>query len=396
MYNNKFNSNNLKKTYIHKNCFSSGNLFMDKLVGGYSIGSTVLLIEDNYSKLYKEFLKYFIGEGMVKNHQNFIFHTNSIYVNELTKNIPYKSTQVESLLNAKKVNENNNSSNNEAIKIAWRYENIKYSNLIDDIAKTSDYIFDISRPIQDKYKKEIIEVNLDNINTNNNNKNKLVKKLENLNKEIVNKVQDFLNKNYVNQENNNEEDKENEENTDIKYVRLVIPSLINEEDLFDFDMNVLSSNDFEELLNNIKTNLMVLKNIARSTNGVVFVTVSGNLKDINSSVKETFNNRTAKILDLFMFFFDYVFSLKSFTLDENKIEDYNGLMYINKIPRISALKMVMHNIEADIYGLLLEKRKLIIEPVDIGIEIDRNTKVKEKDVKNSNVKTKIQINPNDI
>ena len=41
------------------------------------------------------------------------------------------------------------------------------------------------------------------------------------------------------------------------------------------------------------------------------------------------------------------------------------------------------DLETDTYGLIVEKRKIIIEKIDIGLEIDRNTKVKEKDLPTS-------------
>ena len=41
------------------------------------------------------------------------------------------------------------------------------------------------------------------------------------------------------------------------------------------------------------------------------------------------------------------------------------------------------DLETDTYGLIVEKRKIIIEKIDIGLEIVRNTKVKEKDLPTS-------------
>lgn len=336
------NQTNTKKNYIHKNCFSSGNLFLDKIIGGYSVGSTVLIKEDNYSYLYFALLKYFLGEGMVKNHQNFILYSNKIQAENLVESIPYKSTQVESLLNAKKIND---CKENE-MKIAWRYENIKYSNLVEDIAKSSEYIFDISRPIQENLKKKVISVNIEEDSQ----ELPLISKLKKINQSLVAQLQEYL----ISQSNNDEEN--------IAHVRVVIPSLFNEEDTQYLEEYEKSSN-----IAKIKSQLMALKNIARSINGVILLT-------INPSISLELEN-------LFNYFIDYVLNIKGFTLEDDNLEDYNGLLTICKIPRINALKMIMHNIDTDIYGLILEKRKLVIEQVDIGIEIDRNTKVKEKDVK---------------
>jgi hypothetical protein len=40
------------------------------------------------------------------------------------------------------------------------------------------------------------------------------------------------------------------------------------------------------------------------------------------------------------------------------------------------------NIECDNCGIIKYKRKIIIEKIDIGVEIDRNTKIKEFELKN--------------
>lgn len=381
----------IKKSYIHKNCLSTGNLFFDKIVGGFSLGTTVLLMQDSYSKMHTTFLRYFLAEGMVKNNKNIILHTNDLQTNSLVEKIPYKSTQVESLLNAKKISD----VKNDEMKIAWRYESIQYSNIIEDIVQSAEYIFDISRPIQEEYRKNLEFVNVNkrfsknNDNEEINNKNKLcldsfTDKFDKVIKGITSLVQDHMSvmdNLQAEMENKEEEEVNNNSNTAItttneakkenekeKFnercrVRIVVPDFFSFEDI----QNMSSGNNIKETIMKLKARFMALKNIARATNGVIFLTA--NTMDLPENVKE-----------LMYYYFDYVFKINGFTLTNDKIEDYEGIFKIEKIPRISALKMPMHSIESDTYGLIMEKRKLIIEQVDIGVEIDRNTKVKEKDI----------------
>ena len=340
----------IKKNYVHKNCFSSGNLFLDKIIGGFSIGSSVVIYEDTNSKIYTNFIKYFMGEGVVKDQQNIILHSDDTLCDYLINNIPYKSTQVESLLNAKTVSD----LKNEEMKIAWRYENIKYSNLLEDVIKSSEYIFDISRPIQDTYKdkKKTISCNLG--------EDTFLKKLESLNKKLIKIAQENL---FIENQGNEEN-----ENAPIKYLRIILPNLYDSEEInVDKDFNL------------IKQQLMAFKNIVRSLNTVALITI--NHLNLNN-----------KINSLFKYIFDYVLTIKGFIMEDDRLEDYDGILSINKIPRINSLKMNFHNIEADTFGIIVEKRKIIIEQVDIGLEIDRNTKVKEKDVN----KEKITINTKEI
>ncbi len=348
---------NIKKNFIPKNFFSSGNLFFDKIVGGLSVGSSVLIYEDNFSKIYKSLIHYFLGEAVVKDQQILIFHCDNNLCSSIIESVPYKSTQVESLLNAKKINE----INSEEMKIAWRYENIKYSNLLEDIVKSSDYIFDLSRPIQENLKKNIISLNIEEkANDLKSNSCMFIKKLIVLNEYLTKYAQEYL---YIS--NSNDE----ESNIPVKYLRVICPGL------FDNDDFTMSNQNLFEL----KQQLMVLKNIYRSLNAVVMITI--NPLNVNN-----------KLDAIFKYYFDYVFSIRGFIMDDEKIGDYDGIFSIKKIPRLNALKMNGHNIEADNYGIIQEKRKMIIEQIDIGVEIDRNTKVKEKDVtKDKKVKIDNQI-----
>jgi hypothetical protein len=314
-----------------KNNLSSGNLFLDKITNGLCLGTIVLLIEDSPSKIYETFLRYFIAEGVVNGQKCFVYHS---CLNTLTKSLPYKSIQVESIMNAKRVNEKGNE-----MKIAWRYENIKYSNLLEDIMKTTDYIFDLSRELQDIYltdKNKNILIERDMLSEN------YIENLEEL--------KEFIIKDYQSYYANLSED-------EIKYTRFVIPNLFSNDNQATSDSNINSKE--------LKIKLTALKNIARSLNGIVYLTVN----------KEFLHK---DLINTLIYFSDYVFELKSFILDPQKLEDYDALFYVRKLPRVCALKST--DLETDTYGLIVEKRKIIIEKIDIGVEIDRNTKVKEKDL----------------
>lgn len=328
----------IKTSLKNKNYLSSGNLFLDKIVGGLSLGTVVLLIEDNPSQIYESFIKYFIAEGLVNEQKVFFYHSDPMAIPNIINNLPYKSTQVESILNAKKVNDPKSSE----MKIAWRYENIKYSNILEDIMKSTDYIFDLSRHLQDMYITE-------------KNKNLLVSKTlkGESSLEILDEVNRHITKDYQEFSANLAED-------EIKFTRFVVPNLFAN----DSQIN-MSASDLERIKKELKLKLITLRNLVRSINGIVYITVN-----------KAFLNKD--IYNLVDYFSDYVFTLQSFMLDPQKLEDYDALFIVNKLPRICTLKNV--EMETDTYGVMVEKRKVIIEKIDIGVEIDRNTKVKEKDI----------------
>lgn len=328
-------SNNLVK---NKNFLSCGNLFLDKIIGGFNLGTIVLLVEDSPTEIYQNFIKYFIAEGVVNEQKIFFYYHDDKIHNEILKNLPYKSTQVEAILNAKKVNEKQNSKSTE-MKIAWRYENIQYSNILEELTKSSQYIFDLSRQLQDTF---LIEKN----------KNIIHDVKIDIEGDMIKSFDEFLKhfiRDYQNFASNLSED-------EVKYSRIVFPNLFTHFNQYEGK---------ENLIKNIKLRLLALRNIARSINGVVYLTVNKEFMDKN-------------IFNLIFYFSDYVFSLKSFLLDAQKLQDYDALFYINKLPRLCSFKTV--DMETDTYGVLLEKRKMVIEKIDIGVEIDRNTKVKETDI----------------
>ena len=122
-------------------------------------------------------------------------------------------------------------------------------------------------------------------------------------------------------------------------------------------------------INEIEIFLNILKNISRSINGHILITIN----------RQILNSKIVKNLE---YFSDYVLSIRSLLMVDNKdkVGNYDGILYIEKRPMINSLKPI--DIETDMFGILKDKRKIIIEKVDIGVEIDRNTKVKESDLKN--------------
>jgi hypothetical protein len=311
----------IKKT--KKDFLSSGNLFLDKIVGGLSLGTIVLLVEDTPSTMYESFIKYFIADGIINQQKCFFYNASNSTIH---KNLPYKSTQVESILNAKRVNDT------KEMKIAWRYENIQYSNLLDEILKSTDYIFDLSRELQDIY-------------LNDKNKGMLIdKQIQSEGNNILEEINMNIIKDYQDYASGLSED-------EVKHCRIVIPNLF--------------QNDTIDDMSKLKVNLNVLKNLARSINGIVYIT-------LNKEFMKT------KVYNTIEYFSDYAFELKSFIIDPQRLEDYDGLFYVRKLPRICTLKL--RDLETDTYGLIVEKRKVVIEKIDIGVEVDRNTKVKEKDI----------------
>jgi hypothetical protein len=320
-----------------KNFLKSGNLFLDKITDGISLGSIVLLVEDNPSRIYETFVKCFIAEGVVNGQKCFFYHSNQNSYNGIYKALPYKSTQVESILNAKRVND---TKSNE-MKIAWRYENIKYSNLLEDVMKSTEYIFDLSRELQDMY---ITDKNKNILNERGLKSEGYLDNLDEIKEYIIKDYQDFA---------------ANLSEDEIKYARFVVPNLFSN----DTTANSINTKDID--LKAIKVKLNVLKNIARSINGIVYLTVD----------KEFLNK---DLLNHLIYYSDYVFEIKSFILDPQRLEDYDALFYVRKLPKICSLKSI--DLETDTYGVVVEKRKVVIEKIDIGVEIDRNTKVKEKDI----------------
>ena len=287
---------------------SSGNPFLDKVLNdGFQLGSIILLIEDSPTKIYHSFIKYNIAEGIVNDNKIFFYYNNKQILNDIINYLPYQSSQVENILNSKSKIDSN--SNENGMKIAWRYDNINYTNLIGDISKKIKYIFDLSRNLQENF------------------------------------ISDY--QNYG--EKFTEEDKG-------KHCRIILPNF------FEYIQ------DSEIKLKEIEIFLNILKNISRCINGHILITIN----------KEILNPKIVKNLE---YISDYVLSIKSLLMVENKdkVGNYDGILYIEKRPMINSLKPI--DIETDMYGILKDKRKIIIEKVDIGVEIDRNTKVKESDLK---------------
>ena len=332
---------------INKQILSSGNPFLDKIFnGGFQLGSIILLLEDSPSKLYFQFLKYALAEGIISGDRILFYYSNKYTFEEVYNNLPYKSTQVENILNSQPVKVSEKKEDNNNLKIAWRYENINYTNLIGELSKNLKYIFDLNRPLQDNLKISI------------------------KNEKVITKQIDYFKKNelmtFINEivdDFQNISDEENKE--EIIYNRIFIT-------------NFLEFYKKEKInYNEIYKSLLALKNMARSLNGFVFITVN----------KEFLEK---KIFNLIQYMSDYVLNIRPLLMlpDKEKVANYDAIFHIDKFNWINNIKPI--NIETNIYGIIKDKRKVIIEKIDIGVEIDRNTKVKESDL----AKNDFNINKN--
>ena len=330
---------------LNKQFLSSGNPFLDKIfTGGFQLGSIVLLLEDIPTKLYYHFLKYNIAEGIISNDKILFYYGNKNTYDEVYNNLPYKSTQVENILNSQQIKSKENDNNN-SLKIAWRYENINYTNLIGDLSKNLKYIFDLSRPLQDTFKTSAI------------NKGNIITKYIDFfkQKEILPFVNDI-----VNEFQNLGSEQNNEDNNNMSYSRIIIS------DFFEF---------FDEKqcnYNEIYIALHALKNMARSLNGYMFITIN---KEFMST----------KLFNLLQYISDYVLRIRPLLMvdEKEKVSNYDAIFHIEKFNWINNIRPL--DIETNIYGIIKDKRKIIVEKIDVGVEIDRNTKVKECDLVKTNI-----------
>ena len=335
---------------INKQFLSSGNPFLDKIFnGGFQLGSIVLLLEDIPTKIYYNFLKYNIAEGIISGDKILFYYGNKNTYDEVYNNLPYKSTQVENILNSQQIQLNEKDNKSNRLQIAWRYENINYTNLIGDLSKNLKYIFDLSRPLQDNFKNPAID------------KGHIICKHIDFFKQI--EILPFVN-DIINEFQNL-----SEESNDLSYKRIILSNLF-------------------EFYNNKKCNyteiyiaLNALKNMARSLNGYVFITVNKDLMD-------------SKIFNLLQYVSDYVLRISPLLIvdDKEKVSNYDAIFHIEKSNWINNIKPL--DIETNIYGIIKDKRKVIIETIDIGVEIDRNTKAKECDLVKTNITS--SNNSNDL
>ena len=328
---------------VNKQFLSSGNPFLDKIFnGGFQLGSIVLLLEDIPTKLYYNFLKYNIAEGIISEDKILFYYGNRNTYDEVYNNLPYKSSQVENILNSQqiKINEQKDKQNDNSLKIAWRYENINYTNLIGDLSKSLKYIFDLSRPLQDNLKNYAIE------------KGNIITKYIDFYKQI--ELMPFINDIINDFQNLSEEDSK------MSYKRIIISNL------FEF-YNEKNCN-----YNEIYIALNALKSMARSLNGFIFITIN---KELISS----------KLFNLLQYISDYIFRIRPLLMvdEKEKVSNYDAIFHIEKMNWINNIKPL--DIETNIYGIIKDKRKVIIEKIDIGVEIDRNTKVKESDLAKTNI-----------
>lgn len=316
------------------NKLQTGNPFLDKILsGGFNLGHLILLLEDEPTKLYQSVIKYYIAEGCVNHHKVFFYHTNLSINNQILSNLPYQSSQIEAILNSK------TKETSEEMKIAWRYENINYSNLISDMTKSMSYVFDLSRKLQPNFiEKNPIE-------------SKLIDGAKSFNQFVL-----LLSSDYQKYSA-----KFTEKDSD-KYARVIFPNA------FEHYSNEISSEEYDE----IKAHLICLKAIGRCLNGTILFTISPSLMNDNR-----------RIYNLLLNTCDYVLSIKSLLMfsEKDKAGYYDGILRFIKMPSVCTMRPL--EIETDIYGILRDKRKLVIEKIDIGVEVDRNTKVKSNDIQSS-------------
>ena len=331
---------------LNKQFLSSGNPFLDKIfTGGFQLGSIVLLLEDIPTKIYYHFLKYNIAEGIISNDKILFYYGNKNTFDEVYNNLPYKSTQVENILNSQQIKNKENDNNNNSLKIAWRYENINYTNLIGDLSKNLKYIFDLSRPLQDTFKTSAI------------NKGNIITKYIDFfkQKEILPFVNDI-----INEFQNLGSEQNNEDNNNMSYSRIIISNFFEF-----FDEKQCNYNEIYIALN-------ALKNMARSLNGYLFITIN---KEFMST----------KLFNLLQYISDYVLRVRPLLMvdEKEKVSNYDAIFHIEKFNWINNIRPL--DIETNIYGIIKDKRKIIVEKIDVGVEIDRNTKVKECDLVKTNI-----------
>ena len=338
---------------LNKQIISSGNPFLDKIFnGGFQLGSIIIFLEDIPSKLYQQFLKYNIAEGMISGDRILFYYSNKSTFEEVYNNLPYKSTQVENILNSQPMKLNDTKEKDTDLKIAWRYENINYTNLIEELSKSLKYIFDLNRPLQDNLKQSIKKELVITKHIDYNKKKEILPFINEI-------IDDFQNISF--EENPNPEE--------IIYNRIYITNFLE------------FANNKNINFNEIYKALIALKNMARSLNGNVLITVNQNFLD-------------KKIFNLLQYISDYVLNIKSLLMlpDKDKVSNYDAIFHIDKYNWINNIKPI--DIETNIYGIIKDKRKIVIEKIDVGVEIDRSTKVKQCDLAKNDIDINLNKNQN--
>lgn len=104
---------------------STGTSSLDRLLGdGIPVGSIMLVREDEGTKYAQTLLKAFISQGIFSNHQNIVISPDS---ERILSTLPSKkndsSTETIVSSSASASSKSVQSENQEAMKIAWRYQN---------------------------------------------------------------------------------------------------------------------------------------------------------------------------------------------------------------------------------------------------------------------------------
>jgi len=324
---------------------SSGVPDLDILLGGGLAVGTVLVLEEdisgNYSKL---LLKYFLSEGLVHNHSLMVTNS-SLDGKSIVQQLPSFDLKVPDEESA-----NDLKSEDDKMKIAWRYQNQSNTKEIKNNSVSNSHTFNLLKTVPsdvlEKCDVSVFDLE-DGIDDEQSTwKSTLYCKLL---KEIQSKVKGsgfFIDPTV----------KPNHTNI----LRIGAQSL-----------GSILWGDLKNSSRNLCTFLLSLRAVMRSCFGVAVITVPSTL--LNSP----------GIREKILICSDYVVQLESFEGDEivNQVyKDYHGLLYINKIPCLGALAPPNHLIQDPSQLVFKSKRtKFVIEKFHLPPDLSENVARDQKD-----------------
>lgn len=333
---------------------STGVPDLDVLLGGgLAIGTVLVLEEDmsgNYSKL---LLKYSLSEGLVHNHS--IIVTNSgLDGKSIVRSLPSFE------LKATICDENTPETEDNKMKIAWRYQNQSSTKDKVNNPGASDHTFNLLKTVPNEVidSCDITEIDIEDLVDADSNMYESVWKNTpycKLVKQIHKTVQSggFLIDPAVKKEHKN-------------ILRIGIQSL-----------GSLLWGDLKYSSRNLCTFLISLRAIMRLCFGIAVITLPSSLLSL------------AGLREKIMTCSDYVVQLESFEGEGvvNQVyKDYHGLLHINKIPCLGALAPPNHLIQDPSQLVFKSKRtKFVIEKFHLPPDLSENV---ARDQKDKTVKTK--------
>lgn len=331
---------------------STGVPDLDVLLGGgLAIGTVLVLEEDvsgNYSKL---LLKYFLSEGLVHNHS--VFVTNSgLDGKSIVRSLPSFE------MKATTGDENASETEDNKMKIAWRYQN--QSSTKDKFVNpgASDHTFNLLKTVPNEFidSSDVTESDIDDLVDADSDesvwKNTSYCKLV---QHIHRTVQSggFLIDPTVKKEHKN-------------ILRIGVQSL-----------GSLLWGNLKYSSRNLCTFLISLRAIIRSCFGIAVITLPSSLLSLDG-LREKIQTCS-----------DYVVQLESFEGEGvvNQVyKDYHGLLHFNKIPCLGALAPPNHIIQDPSQLVFKSKRtKFVIEKFHLPPDLSENV---ARDQKDKTVKTK--------